>query len=69
MSIYVGLGFGQIASGSVRDMAGNGQVRAGGKIPKELLVRVGKNLQDNLFLFDGRLALLPPDGHFFSFQF
>ena len=68
MSIYVGLGFGQIASGCVRDMAGNGQVRAGGKMPKEMLARAGNNLQDNLFLFDGRLALLPPDGHFFSFQ-
>ena len=64
----MGLGFGQIASGCVRDMAGNGQVRAGGKIPKEMLARVGKNLQDNLFLFDGRLAKFPPDGHFFSFQ-
>lgn len=26
----------------------------GGKIPKEIPARVGKNLQDNLFLFDGR---------------
>ena len=54
MSIYVGLGFGQIASGCVRDMAGNGQVRAGGKMPKEMLARAGNKLQDNLVLFDGR---------------
>lgn len=54
MSIYVGLSFGQIASGCVRDMADYVQVRVGGKIPKEMVARVGKNLQDNLFLFDGR---------------
>ena len=68
MSICVGLGFGRIAYEKIRDMAGNGQVRAGGKMPKEMVVRVGKNLQDNLFLFDGRLTLLPQDGHFFRFQ-
>ena len=54
MSIYVGLGFGQIASGCVRDMAYYVQVRVGGKMPKEMLARAGNNLQDNLFLFDGR---------------